>query len=88
MSLLAANHVEVPSCCLLRPGHLRSDVHAVVQCLIRCSPVPSAVFCRLPLVRGSRLWRRDVPSLIITEFWSDPDKLTRQVMHDLGTGPD
>ncbi|DBB03610.1 hypothetical protein WJX82_006761 [Trebouxia sp. C0006] len=33
---------------------------------------------RLPLVRGSRLWRRGVPSLIITEFWSDPDKLTRQ----------
>lgn len=33
---------------------------------------------RLPLVRGSRLWRRDVPSMIITEFWSSPDKLERQ----------
>lgn len=33
---------------------------------------------RLPLVRGSRAWRKDVPSRIITEFWSDPDKLTKQ----------
>ncbi|KAL3155976.1 hypothetical protein ABBQ32_012968 [Trebouxia sp. C0010 RCD-2024] len=33
---------------------------------------------RLALVRGSRKWRRGVPSWIITEMWSDPGKLTRQ----------
>lgn len=40
---------------------------------------PLDVMYRLPLVRGSRAWRKDVPSRIITEFWSDPDKLTKQV---------
>lgn len=51
--------------------------------LARTHPQPGSVTitccCRLALVRGSRLWRQGVPSWIITEMWSDPGKLTRQV---------
>lgn len=39
--------------------------------------------CRLPLVHGSRVWRRNVPTFIITETGSDAIALTRQVCPDL-----
>jgi len=41
------------------------------------------VVCRLPLVHGSRVWRRNVPTFIITETGSDAVALTRQVCSEV-----
>ncbi|KAL3150659.1 hypothetical protein ABBQ32_000457 [Trebouxia sp. C0010 RCD-2024] len=42
---------------------------------------------RLPLVRGSRAWRKHVPSFIITETGSDAAALTKQVARMLPPPP-
>jgi hypothetical protein len=44
MSLLAAKHIEMPSCCLWRPDHTGSGVYAIVQRLMRRSYVKVLCF--------------------------------------------